>query len=141
TTRPVRLTPHRRPHRQATDPGALGGPPDALPYLALLLAGFAEPPRSPGALVGSYPTVSPLPDAGVAPGARRSVFCGTFLPVTGTGRYPAQCPVEFGLSSPRARGPGGDHLVHSGRGDGSKATGEAATSRARRSTLRRPRAL
>src|SRR5262245_55395538 len=29
--------------------------------LALLRVGFTEPPRSPGALVGSYPTVSPLP--------------------------------------------------------------------------------
>ena len=31
---------------------------------------------------------------------RRFAFCGTFLPVTGTGRYPAPCPVELGLSSP-----------------------------------------
>ncbi len=30
---------------------------------------------------------------------RRSVFCGTFLPVTRTGRYPAHCLLEFGLSS------------------------------------------
>src|SRR5262249_9200299 len=29
--------------------------------LALLRVGFTEPPRSPGVLVGSYPTVSPLP--------------------------------------------------------------------------------
>ena len=29
----------------------------------------------------------------------RSIFCGTFLPVTGTGYYPAPCPVELGLSS------------------------------------------
>ena len=33
---------------------------------------------------------------------RRFAFCGTFLGVTPTGRYPASCPVEFGLSS-RAR--------------------------------------
>ena len=32
-----------------------------LPYLALLLAGFTELPRSPGALVRSYRTFSPLP--------------------------------------------------------------------------------
>ena len=31
---------------------------------------------------------------------RRFAFCGTFLPVTGTGCYPAPCPVELGLSSP-----------------------------------------
>ncbi len=34
---------------------------------------------------------------------RRSTFCGTFLPVTGTGRYPAPCPMELGLSSPPGR--------------------------------------
>ena len=33
----------------------------ALPYVILLQAGFAKHPRSPGDLVGSYPTVSPLP--------------------------------------------------------------------------------
>ena len=34
---------------------------EALPYAALLQAGFAKHSRSPGSLVGSYPTVSPLP--------------------------------------------------------------------------------
>src|SRR5690606_7020245 len=38
----------------------LRGPPQR-PFLALLRVGFAEPPRSPEVLVGSYPTVSPLP--------------------------------------------------------------------------------
>ena len=37
-------------------PGAL-----TLPYLALLRMGFTELPRSPGILVSSYLTVSPLP--------------------------------------------------------------------------------
>ena len=37
-------------------------------------------------------------------GIRRYLFCGTFLPVAGTGCYPAQCPVESGLSSPLFRG-------------------------------------
>ncbi len=32
-----------------------------LPYLALLHAGFTKPSRLPEMLVGSYPTVSPLP--------------------------------------------------------------------------------
>ena len=41
--------------------------------LALLRVGFAEPPRSPGVLVVSCTTVSPLPGH-----AGRSVFCGTF---------------------------------------------------------------
>jgi|GEM_PF-685509 len=48
---------------------------------------------------------------------RRSTFCGTFLPVTGTGRYPAPCPMELGLSSPPAaekrQARGSDHLTYS----------------------------
>jgi hypothetical protein len=35
--------------------------PKAPDFLTLLQVGFAEPSRSPGALVGSYSTVSPLP--------------------------------------------------------------------------------
>ncbi len=31
---------------------------------------------------------------------KRFTFCCTFLTVTGTGRYPASCPAEPGLSSP-----------------------------------------
>ena len=31
---------------------------------------------------------------------RRYIFCATFLQVALTGRYPAHCPAEFGLSSP-----------------------------------------
>src|SRR5712691_1582973 len=89
------------------------GHPLTLPYLVLLLAGFAELPRSPGALVGSYPTVSPLPDGRRASRLGRSALCGTFLPVAGTGCYPAQCPAEFGLSSPR-NAPGSDHPYRSG---------------------------
>lgn len=50
---------------------------DSGPFLALLRVGFTEPPRSPGVLVGSYPTVSPLPAR-----SRRSVLCGTFPRVT-----------------------------------------------------------
>ena len=38
----------------------------------------------------------------------RTSLCGTFPGVTPAGRYPAPCPVEPGLSSPRE---GGDHLV------------------------------
>jgi hypothetical protein len=34
----------------------------------------------------------------------RFPFCCTFLPVTGTGRYPASCPLEPGLSSPSPEG-------------------------------------
>ena len=61
--------------------------------LILLRVGFAEPPQSPGVLVVSYTTVSPLPPK------RRSVLCGTFPRVTPGGRYPPPCSVESGLSS------------------------------------------
>jgi hypothetical protein len=44
--------------------------PPMLPYLALLPVGFAEPDRSPGLLVSSYLTVSPLPR-----GLRREAVC------------------------------------------------------------------
>ena len=40
--------------------GLMGGQPS--PCLALLPVGFTEPTRSPGTLVVSYTTVSPLPD-------------------------------------------------------------------------------
>jgi hypothetical protein len=42
-------------------PGSSGGPPSNAACLALLRVGFTEPLRSPGALVVSYTTVSPLP--------------------------------------------------------------------------------
>src|SRR3990172_6346152 len=46
-----------------------------------------------GALLPHHFTLtSPFPE-------RRYIFCGTFLPVTGTGSYPAHCPGEVGLSS------------------------------------------
>ena len=50
-------------------------------------------------LVRSYRTVSPLPCSEQLSIAGRSDFCGTFLEVTFTGRYPALCPMELGLSS------------------------------------------
>ena len=52
--------------------------------------------------VRSYRTFSPLPRlrALSRTSARRYVFCATFLRVAPTGRYPAHCPAEFGLSSP-----------------------------------------
>ena len=48
--------------------------------------------------VSSYLTISPLPGARYL--MRRAVcFCGTFLKIALTGRYPAFCSAEFGLSS------------------------------------------
>ena len=58
--------------------------------------GFTKPGRSPGLLVSSYLTFSPLP---VARACWRSVFCGTFPSLTAGGRYPPSHPTEPGLSS------------------------------------------
>jgi len=48
-------------------------PPDTAPCLILLPVGFTEPGRSPGLLVRSYRTVSPLP-----PGSRNFPIGGLF---------------------------------------------------------------
>ena len=53
-----------RPASLATYPGARTGRPQALLYLVLHRVGFAKLPRSPGELVRSYRTVSPLPGTG-----------------------------------------------------------------------------
>ncbi len=61
---------------------------------------------------------------GTLPSLRRfRVFCGTFLEVTLTGRYPASCPAEPGLSSRAANRPsdrligcGADGLARTARG-------------------------
>jgi hypothetical protein len=50
--------------------------------------------RDTGGLLPRLFTLTP-------PVAGRYVFCGTFLLVTKTGRYPASCPMELGLSSRR----------------------------------------
>ena len=80
-------------HLDTPSPGASSGPPadsDEQPSCAslhviravapramrpstLLRVGFTQPPRSPGVLVRSYRTVSPLP----RPRAWRFIFCGT----------------------------------------------------------------
>jgi len=75
------------------------GRPQALSYLILLRIGFTKLPPSPGVLVGSYPTFSPLPPEKRTPPGRLCLFCGTFLRVTPTPRYGVPCPVEPGLSS------------------------------------------
>ena len=83
-------------HRpQATYPRVERSGPLLLFYLVFLRVGFTELSPSPAKLVSSYLTFSPLPP----PERRRYIFCGTFLGVTPTGRYPAPCPVELGLSS------------------------------------------
>ena len=86
-----------RPRRAATR--KLGRAALERSLLALLRTGVAEPRRSPAALVGSYPTVSPLP-------LRRSAEAVCFLlplrEVAPAWLSPASCPAESGLSSPRA---------------------------------------
>ena len=77
------------------------GRPRNAPLFGLAPGGVYRAGRSPGPLVSSYLTVSPLPRLGNNE-TRRSALCCTFLRVTPTGRYPAPCPVEPGLSSPGA---------------------------------------
>ena len=86
------------------------------PYLVLLRAGFCLPPVLPPArcaLTAPFHPYSPSPPTGLR--ARqalracraearqreggRYIFCATVLQVALTGRYPAHCPAEFGLSS------------------------------------------
>src|SRR5581483_5588866 len=55
-------------------------------------------PASPRSSVSSYLTISPLPGRRTGEAV---CFCGTFLRVAPTGRYPAPCPVKPGLSSRR----------------------------------------
>jgi len=62
--------------------------------LVLLRMGFALTLPVTGKAVSSYLAISPLPGL-----SRRFDFCCTFLRVASTGRYPASCPVELGLSS------------------------------------------
>src|SRR5205085_12099565 len=82
-------------------PGSSGGPPSNASYSTLLRTGVAEPRRSPDALVGSYPTVAPLPRA--SPRAAVS-FLLPLREVAPAWLTPASCPVESGLS-PTAEAP------------------------------------
>src|SRR6185436_7673249 len=71
------------------------------PYLVLLRAGFCLPSalrQTRCALTAPFHPYPAFAPCGAS--ARRYVFCATFLQVAPTGRYPAHCPVEFGLSSP-----------------------------------------
>ena len=86
----------------------------APPYLVLLRAGFCLPPVLPRARCALTAPFHPYPPRArsarralaeaAAAGLRaeregRYIFCATFLRVALTGRYPAHCPAEFGLSS------------------------------------------
>ena len=72
----------------------------ALPLLALLRVGVAEPPESPRTLVRSYRTVSPLPVAAPCDAAhRRSALCCPIRQVIPSWLSPAPCPTESRPSS------------------------------------------
>src|SRR6185295_14712903 len=78
----------------------MDGPSLAPPYLVLLRAGFCLPlvlPRARCALTAPFHPYSPPPEGE----GERYIFCATVLQVALTGRYPAHCPAEFGLSSLR----------------------------------------
>src|SRR5438132_12959156 len=67
--------------------------------MALLRMGFAEPQPLP---VARWALTPPFhPDLRRRSGSGGFIFCGTFLEVSLTGRYPASCPAEPGLSSRR----------------------------------------
>ena len=96
------------------------GRPSASPYLALLRAGFCLPPVLPRARCALtapfHPYLSTHPFGVRSRQARESwaclerapegrvegryIFCATLRQVALPGRYPAHCPMEFGLSSP-----------------------------------------
>src|SRR5687768_7744315 len=63
--------------------------------------GFAVPRTLPPARWALTPPFHPYPRRERL--GRFRVFCGTFLEVSLTGRYPASCPAEPGLSSRRFR--------------------------------------
>ena len=76
------------------------GSPITPPYLALLRAGFCLPPVLPRARCALTAPFHPYPPPRRRREGGRYIFCATFLQVALTGRYPAHCPAEFGLSSP-----------------------------------------
>src|SRR5206468_3191413 len=75
------------------------GRPCCLPIWSCSVRGFAcHPPcDGRGALLPHLFTLA------CPCGRQRCVFCATVLRVAPTGRYPAHCPTEFGLSSLRLR--------------------------------------
>ena len=85
------------PPRSSDLPGNSGGPPSNVPLFGLAPGGVCRAPvvtDGTGELLPHLFTLTPGTTRG------RFVFCGTFLPVARTGRYPAPCPMEPGLSSP-----------------------------------------
>src|SRR5699024_393146 len=76
------------PQASSDLPGSSGGQPSGTSCLVLLRVGFTEPHRSPGALVVSYTTVSPLPP-GTPDGGLLSVALSRGSPRVGVTHHPA----------------------------------------------------
>src|SRR5262245_22719657 len=79
-------------------------------YSALHRVGFAEPARSPGPLVRSYRTVSPLPGSRRDPGGLLSVALSVGFPPLDVIQHPALWCPDFPPASREA----GDHPAASG---------------------------
>ncbi|GAB3598470.1 hypothetical protein GCM10027446_28780 [Angustibacter peucedani] len=95
------------PARSSGLPGSSGGPPSNAPCLTLLRVGFAEPPPSPGVLVVSYTTVSPLLDRRTGRAVCSLWHCpaghpGWALPTT----LPCGARTFLGTGEPVTRSPG-----------------------------------
>ena len=85
------------PRTSSSLPRDTDGQPLSVPIRGLAPNGVYQAASVTEGAVGSYPTVSPFPFQVLLVGW--SILCGTFLEVTFTGRYPASCPTEPGLSS------------------------------------------
>ena len=83
------------PEARASSPQALPPCADA-PFLILLRVGFTEPPQSPGVLVVSYTTVSPLPPVPCGTGGGLlSVALSRGSPRVGVTHHPALRSPDF----------------------------------------------
>jgi hypothetical protein len=88
-------------------PAPVTAPGARAPLFGLAPCGVLPATRVATGAVRSYRTFSPLPAAALSSRGAASlatcrwlcIFCATFLQVALTGRYPAHCPSEFGLSS------------------------------------------
>ena len=80
------------PRERCNLPGRSGGQPSNTSCLVLLRVGFAEPPQSPGVLVVSCTTVSPLP---TVVGGLFSVALSRGSPRVGVTHHPALWSPDF----------------------------------------------
>lgn len=88
------------PTESSNLPESMDGPPTLCSVL--LRMGFTCALLVTLEAVVSYTAVPPLPNAARKQAALAVYFCCTSLRVASTGRYPASCPMEPGLSSPSA---------------------------------------